>query len=136
MKITEKKFIIRNAEIEDTKYHTKGKLDGSIGHTNFSDWSLDLNLDSNRILALDTKDSEDAAYFGTAFMDGEATITGPISKLFIQVDGKSESGTAIKIPINDAEASGDNNYIHFISATDKYMVLNYYLILISHQWLK
>jgi hypothetical protein len=118
--VTEKKFIIRNAEIEDTKYHTKGKLDGSIGHVNFSDWSLDLNLDSNRILALDTKDSEDAAYFGTAFMDGEATITGPISKLFIQVDGKSESGTAIKIPINDAEASGDNNYIHFISATDKY----------------
>ncbi len=118
--VTEKKFIIRNAEIEDTKYNTKAKLNGSIGHSNFSDWSLDLNLSSSKILALDTKDSEDAAYFGTAFMDGEATITGPINKLFIQVDGKSESGTAIKIPINDAEASGDNNYIHFISATDKY----------------
>lgn len=120
--VTEKKFIIRNAEIEDTKYNTKAKLNGSIGHANFSDWSLDLNLSSSKILALDTKDSEDAAYFGTAFMDGEATITGPISKLFIQVDGKSESGTAIKIPINDAEASGDNNYIHFISARDKYNI--------------
>jgi hypothetical protein len=120
--VTEKKFIIRNAEIEDTKYNTKAKLNGSIGHTNFSDWSLDLNLSSSKILALDTKDSEDAAYFGTAFMDGEATITGPISKLFIQVDGKSESGTAIKIPINDAEASGDNNYIHFMSARDKYNI--------------
>ncbi len=117
--VTERKFIIRNAEIEDTKYHTVGRLDGSIIHTNFSDWNLDLNLSSSRILALDTKDSEDAAYFGTAFMDGQATITGPINKLFIKVDGKSEKGTAIKIPINDAEATGDNNYIHFVTASEK-----------------
>ncbi|WP_309642129.1 translocation/assembly module TamB domain-containing protein [Flavobacterium sp.] len=120
--VTEKKFIIRNANIVDTKYNTKGKLYGTIGHTNFSDWRLDLNLNSKRILALDTKDSEDAAYFGTAFMDGEATITGPISNLFIKVDGKSEKGTSIKIPINDAEATGDNNYIHFTTANEKFNI--------------
>lgn len=118
--VTEKKFIIRNAIIEDSKYKTKGKLEGSIGHTNFGDWNLDLELSSKRILALDTKDSEDAAYFGTAFMDGKANITGPISNLFIKVDGKSEKGTFIKIPINDAETSGDNNYIHFISLNEKF----------------
>lgn len=118
--VTERKFIIRNAAIEDTKYNTKGRLSGSIGHTNFSDWNLDLNLQTNRLLALDTKDSEDSAYFGTAFMDGEATIVGPINKLFIKVDGKSEKGTSIKIPLNDAEATGDNNYIHFVTASEKF----------------
>ncbi len=118
--VTEKRFIIRNAIIRDTKYNTRGKLYGSIGHTNFSDWNLDLNLSSKRILALDTKDSEDAAYFGTAYMDGEANIVGPLNKLFIKVDGKSEKGTAIKIPINDAEATGDSNYIHFITSDEKY----------------
>lgn len=120
--VTENRFIVRNAFIEDTKYNTKGKLTGSIGHNNFSDWNLDLYLNSNRILALDTKDSEDAAYFGTAYVDGSATIKGPINKLFIKVDGKSEKGTTVKIPINDAEATGDNNYIHFISAGEKYNI--------------
>lgn len=120
--VTEKKFIIRTTEIEDTKHNTKGKLYGTIGHTSFSDWNLDLNLSSNRILALDTKDSEDAAYFGSAYMDGVATIVGPIGKLFIKVDGKSEKGTAIKIPISDAEGTGDSNYIHFITPDEKYSI--------------
>lgn len=118
--VTEKKFIIRDTDISDTKYKTRGQLFGSIGHTNFSDWNLDLNLSSRRILALDTQDSEDAAYFGTAFMDGEATITGPINKLFINVTGKSERGTQVKIPINDAESVSDNNYIRFISKKEKF----------------
>lgn len=120
--VTEKKFIIRSANMIDTKYNTKAKLYGNIGHTEFSDWKLDLNISSKRILALDTNDSEDAAYFGTAFMDGEATITGPISNLFIKVDGKSEEGTAIKIPINDAESSGTNNYIHFTTPNEKFNI--------------
>jgi hypothetical protein len=120
--VTEKKFIIRSANMVDTKYNTKAKLFGSIGHTNFSDWKLDLTMNSNRILALDTKDSEDAAYFGTAFMDGEASVTGPISNLFIKVSGKSEKGTSIKIPINDAESVGDNNYIHFTTPAEKFNI--------------
>lgn len=120
--VTEKKFIIRNSIITDTKYDTKGKLYGNIGHTNFGDWRLDLNLSSNRIVALDTKDSEDAAYYGTAFMDGEAIITGPIENLFIKVEGKSEKGTTIKIPINDTESVGDNNYLHFITSNEKFNI--------------
>lgn len=120
--VTERKFIIRNANIIDTKYGTTGKLYGSIGHKDFSDWRLDLGVESKRMLALDTKDSEDAAYFGTAYMDGEATITGPISNLFIKVDGKSEQGTTIKIPISDAESTGDNNYIHFVTKNEKFNV--------------
>jgi hypothetical protein len=62
---------------------------------------LDLKVKSDRFLALDTKDSGDAAYFGTAFIDGVASISGPSDGLVINIDAKSEKGTAIKIPIND-----------------------------------
>jgi len=55
-------------------------------------------------------------------MDGEASVTGPISNLFIKVSGKSEKGTTIKIPINDAESVGDNNYIHFTTAAEKFNI--------------
>lgn len=118
--VTEKKFLIRNATLKDIKYQTEGKLNGSIEHHNFSDWKLDLNLNSRRLLALDTQDSEDAAYYGTAFIDGYATIKGPTNGLFIKVAAKSEKGTSIKIPINDAESVGDNSSIHFISSSEKF----------------
>jgi hypothetical protein len=32
--------------------------------------------------------------------------------LFIKVDAKSEKGTAVKIPINNAESVSDNVFIH------------------------
>ena len=118
--VTEKKFLIRNATLRDSKYETEGKLNGNIEHDNFSDWRLDLSITSNRLLALDTKDSEDAAYFGTAFINGSATIKGPTNGLFIKVDAESEKGTVVKIPINDAESTGENGYIHFISKNEKF----------------
>ena len=118
--VTEKRFLFRNVELKDTKFNTKGNLNGSIDHDNFADWKLDINIDSERLLALDTKDSEDAAYFGTAFINGKASVKGPTDALFIKVEAKSEKGTHIKIPINDAEATAESNYIHFTTAQEKF----------------
>lgn len=118
--ITENLFIVRNAIIIDSKYASKGILEGRVRHNKFSDWILDLKINSNRFLALDTQDREDAAYFGTAFIDGTASITGPTNGLLIKIDAKSEKGTAIKIPINDVDAVGTNDYIHFLTSKDKY----------------
>ncbi len=117
--ITESSFIIRNASISDTKFKSKGILEGRVKHNKFSDWVLDLKVKSDRFLALDTKDREDAAYFGTAFIDGVASISGPSDGLVINIDAKSEKGTAIKIPINDVNASGTNDYIHFLTSKEK-----------------
>jgi hypothetical protein len=117
--ITERKFIIRNSDLTDIKYKTVGNLSGIIEHKNFSDWKLDLKIKSDRLLMLDTEDSEDAAYFGTAFIDGYATIKGPTEALFIKVAAESGKGTSVKIPINDAEATAENSYIHFVTLNEK-----------------
>ena len=118
--LTDERFLFRNNTLTDTKYGTKGNLNGYIEHNNFSDWKLDLAVNSKRLLALDTKDSEDAAYYGTAFIDGTATIKGPTNSLFIKVDAKSEKGTAVKIPINNAESVSDNIFLHFVTEKEKY----------------
>ncbi len=113
--ITEHQFSLRKIEVTDTKYKTKGLLDGTIRHEALDDWQLDLHLNSNNILALDTPDSEGAYYYGTAFMNGTASITGAVNALNIEVSGKSEKGTTIKIPVNDDEELGDNSFIKFMT---------------------
>ena len=120
--LADEKFLFRNNVITDKKYGTKGTLNGSIEHNNFSDWKLDLDIKSKRLLVLDTKDHEDAAYYGVAFIDGNASITGPTDGLFIKVAAKSEKGTAIKIPINDAENISENDFVHFLTAKEKYNI--------------
>ena len=118
--LSENQFIFQNATLIDTKYNTEGKLNGTIKHKNFSKWTLDLAITTDRLIALDTKDSEDAAYYGTAFIDGKATISGPTNGLLIAVNAKSRIGTEIKIPINNSEAVGNKNFIHFLSPLEKY----------------
>jgi hypothetical protein len=117
--LTSSQFIFQNATIEDTRFNTQGRLNGFIGHKNFSDWKLNLVIASNRLLALDTKDSEDAAYYGTAFIDGTAKITGPTNGLLIEVQAKSKEGTVIKIPINNSEAVGNKSFMRFLSPEEK-----------------
>ena len=116
--LTEHQFSLRKIEVTDTKYKTKGVIDGTIRHENLGDWELDLHLVSDNILALDTKDSEDAYYYGTAFMKGKASITGSVDALNIKVAGESEKGTSIKIPVNDEEDLGNNSFINFMTVEE------------------
>lgn len=116
--VTENKFDFRRVDLIDAKYKTTGVLNGSISHTKFSDWNLDLNISSKRLLVLDTKDTDEALYYGAAFIDGFATIEGPTNGLLINVDAKSEEGTVIKIPILDSQSTTQKDYIRFTSSKD------------------
>lgn len=116
--LTEHQFSLRKIEVTDTKYKTKGVIDGTIRHENLGDWQLDLHLISDNILALDTKDSEEAYYYGTAFMKGKASITGSVDALNIRVAGESEKGTSIKIPVSDDEDLGNNSFINFMTVEE------------------
>ena len=118
--VTDEKFLFRNNLLTDTKYATKGVLNGNIEHKNFSNWKLDLAVASKRLLSLDTKDKEEAAYFGTAFINGSATIKGLTNSLKIVVDAKSDKGTSIKIPINNTESVSENSFLHFITPKEKF----------------
>ena len=122
--LTDEKFLFRNNQLTDTKYGTKGLLNGAIEHHNFGDWKLDLTITSKRLVALDTKDSDDAAYFGTAFINGTASIKGPTESLFIKVAAKSEKGTEVKIPINNVQSVGESSWIHFVTPKEKYNLAN------------
>lgn len=112
-------FIFNNIQLTDTKYKSRSQLNGTLNHVNFSNWSLGLNLTTSRLLVLDTKETEESLYYGTAFVGGRASISGPTDQLVISVVGETKKGTVFKIPLNDAESFGDNSFIHFITKEEK-----------------
>ncbi|TXE06046.1 translocation/assembly module TamB [Gelidibacter salicanalis] len=117
--LKEQRFIMNDVVLTDSEFFSKATLNGYMSHQNFSDWKLGLNIDTNRLLVLNTDDAEDALYYGTAFMNGTASIFGPTDQLVITVDGSTSEGTVFKIPLNDVESFGDNSYIHFLSPEEK-----------------
>ncbi|WP_296348309.1 translocation/assembly module TamB domain-containing protein [Winogradskyella sp.] len=123
--LKEQQFIFNNVAMTDSKYFSQGYLNGFIQHNNFSDWELGLDLSTDRLLVLNTEESEDELYYGTGFISGSAEIKGPTDKLVIEVNnGRTESGTEFYIPLNDSESFGDNSYIHFITPEEKAARIN------------
>ena len=102
--------------LTDVKESTKATLDGSISHTAFDDWVLNLDLDTNddRFLILDTEYDEDELYYGTGFVNGTGSITGPTNALNINFEGSTARGSSLKIPLNDLTTVGDYSFINFI----------------------
>lgn len=117
--LEDQKFIFKDVEMTDSEYFSRATLNGYMSHNNFSDWRLGLDFTTNRLLVLNTEDSEDALYYGTAFVTGEASIYGPTEQLVIKVDGSTAQGTVFKIPLNDTQSFGDNSYIHFLTPEEK-----------------
>jgi len=112
-------FIFNKLQLTDTKFKSKGFLNGSLSHNNLSDWSLNFDLNTPRLLILNTTETEDALYYGTGFVGGTASIKGPTDQLVISVVGETKPGTVFKIPLSDTESFGDNSYIHFLSPEEK-----------------
>ena len=111
-------FIFDQAIINDVDYQSKAYLNGGISHNNFSNWSLDLNIDSDRLLVLNTIE-QDELYYGTALVDGDINISGPTDQLFIEANVGTSQGTIFKIPLNDSEILSESSYVNFLSPDQK-----------------
>ncbi|WP_157429288.1 translocation/assembly module TamB domain-containing protein [Aequorivita sublithincola] len=123
--VTKNKLEISRTDITDTKYETTGIFYGNATHNNFGSWELNLHIEApDRLLVLDTPPDEDALYYGTAFISGQADIEGPIDELVINVDATTEKGTTFKIPISDTESISDDSFVHFLSPKEKEARIN------------
>ena len=113
-------FIFDKALMSDVDFKTQASLSGNISHNNFSKWALDLQIDSDRLLVLNTDLEEESIYYGTAFVDGSIDVLGPTDQLFIEANVTTSEGTFFKIPLNDNEILTENSYIHFLSPEEKW----------------
>ena len=115
IKLEKQRFKFENLVLKDTRYNTKGDINGEIEHSFYKNWELDLNLSSDRLLILDTEDVENVSYYGTGFIDGLSRISGTTNNLRIDVKAKTLAGTKFIIPLNDVKASENSKLIHFKS---------------------
>lgn len=111
----EQSIFFKDIQLTDSEFNTKGSLNGSITHLNFEQWILNLQIDSDNLIVLNTENSEEALYYGNAFIDGNANITGLTDQLTIDINAKTMPGTVFVVPLKDIETVSSYNLIHFKS---------------------
>ncbi len=115
VRLDEQSFILEDFRLLDTKHNTRGKLIGNISHLNFNQWFLDIEIESDNLLVLDTENTEEAMYYGSAFIDGTANISGLTDRLTIEINAKTKPGTVFVVPLKDVETVDNYSLIHFKS---------------------
>jgi len=110
-------FDFQLIDLEDDVMKTVGTVNGTISHKGFRDWSLDLEILTDRLLILNTQKSEDALYYGTGLISGTTTLKGPTDDLVIDMQGTTEPGTEFIIPLNYISTTRNTKLIHFEGST-------------------
>ena len=107
-------FELLDVNITDKAYKTKANVIGKISHSDFKEWELDVNFNSDKLFVLNKKYSSDEYYYGVGFIDGSINLKGPAKDLLIEVEAKTQEGTQINIPRSQNFNLESFSFIEFI----------------------
>ena len=108
-------FDFQRVALVDTAMRTRGELRGTIKHSNFKRWDMDLEINTDNLLVLNTRDHEGALYYGTGLMGGRTTIKGYTDELVIDVEARTNPGTEFYVPLGNVSTVNNSRLIHFES---------------------
>ncbi len=108
-------IILQNLNVRDTKGNT-ALANGLVNLQKLANPYIDVDLNGNKFMILNTSFKDNSLYFGTAYATGIFRFKGYTSSINIDIDARSESGTSITLPFNSAMTVSDNDFIYFVSS--------------------
>ena len=94
-------------------------LTGDIRHKMFKDMQLDLNVHTDRILAINSPRTTDAVFYGTGYVKGDVRIAGTGDALYFAGPNlQTLSGSKIYLHVSSTNSASEADYIHFVSRID------------------
>jgi hypothetical protein len=116
--IIEPDFIgVNNIKIVDEN-GSEAFATGTVFHNNYSDLSLDIGLEYNNFMALNTRSEDNELYYGTAICSGNANITGFDEQFIININATALKGTDFKIPLDQGAEVSNSDFLIFTNSQD------------------
>lgn len=112
VEVTPKGINVKNADLSDGRGGT-GKVNGGLAYNCFKDMRLNTNISFRNVMALDTKEDESSAFYGTAFATGSVEIKGPFNQIYLGIDALTNRNTLIHIPLSNASTASQTDILTF-----------------------
>ncbi|MCX7862115.1 MAG: translocation/assembly module TamB [Bacteroidales bacterium] len=109
-------FLIDGIDIYDEEVN-KARISGKITHQNFTNFFIDLNLNSNRFLFMNTKYSDTSFFYGSVYASGLVNIKGTFNQIDINANVQTEKGTKFNLNLESASEITQNDFIKIINKT-------------------
>jgi hypothetical protein len=89
-------------------------LSGTVFHHNFKDFKLNLNVETERIMALNAPRSSDVYFYGDGFVAGHVSIVGDAAQLNFKASNlRTLPGTMFYLPLTFSEKVSETQGIRF-----------------------
>ncbi len=86
---------------------------GAVYHSHLKDMHFDINVESDRLLCMNTTSRISEQYYGTVLASVDGTVRGTADNLGIVINARTASGSSLHIPINDIRQLKQADYIQF-----------------------
>ena len=100
-------------QVKDRFGHTADLLHGRLYHHAFDDLGFDFEFNTNRLLLLDTKATDNNQFFGTAIGKARITLTGPEENMVMNIKGAPTDSSNIYLPPSVSRESGEADFIQW-----------------------
>jgi len=103
-----------NVSFYDEK-QSLAKVNGTVFHDWFSDWSYDVGMEASNFFCLNTTSEHSNIYYGKIYASGFVNLGGYEDQIYIDIDMKSNKNSELNIPLTDEEEIEENSFIEFVS---------------------
>lgn len=114
VEILPKQINFNNLEIRD-KMGNSGNVFGNIFHNNFSNMRIDFDINTNKLMVLNTTAANNPSYYGTAYASGNSGIYGFLDDIKMELNMKTNGGTYFYIPLDGPSEIETNDFIKFVT---------------------
>ena len=113
--LNDQSFYIDDFKLTNRLTNTFGNISGKISHNLFKNWFLELDINSENLMILNTQLNNNSLYYGKGMFNGNAIIYGPEKNLLINLKGSTNKNTSLVIPIKGSNNVGDFKFLNYIT---------------------
>ena len=88
---------------------------GSVDLKNPNNPYLNISIEANKLMALNTTRKDNQLYYGKAFATGTFSFVGPTDAMRITIKAKTDAGTEFTIPLNGASIIGSDDFVIYVA---------------------
>lgn len=107
--------VFDNVKLYDTKDNS-AMVNGLISSEYLKNFKLNLNIQANNLLCLNTSSKDNPDYYGNAYVTGLIRLTGKPRNMMVDVNAHTGPNTRFYIPLSGEGTVSEYNYITFFKS--------------------
>ena len=116
--ISPTEFSIKNDTLNDGLGNI-AVVNASITHKNLKNFKFNINIQPQKLLALNTTAKQNKVFYGTAYASGLVQILGDLRNLEMRINALTEKNSRVFIPLSNRTQIQDQSFITFIKPKEK-----------------